>query len=344
MDKQPRFSPPFYLKNRHIQSIMNSVGPRQCRARNILKKLRSETILLTAADGTRLIAELDYSKTAHNRLAILIHGWEGSSKSAYQITTTAALLDAGWDVLRVNLRDHGDSHALNRELFNSTRTPEVASALENFLSENSYRNCCLIGYSLGGSFALRIAADSGTALRLTCCIAISPPVNPGNAMQALSSGWFGYERYFYQKYRNSVRRKLKLFPDLDYQNELDSARTVEQLNNLLIPKVTAYQDINTYYAAYALTGDRLKNLNMPSYLVTAEDDPIIPAADLRSINSNPFLHIDLQKQGGHCGFIEDLSAHSWVENRIINIVTQFNSDDKTPLTLPGQSLPEALNA
>ena len=70
----------------------------------------------------------------------------------------------GFDVLRVNLRDHGDSHHLNRELFNSTRSPEVASALQGFVDERDYRHLFLVGFSLGGSFALRVAADAGAEL------------------------------------------------------------------------------------------------------------------------------------------------------------------------------------
>ena len=73
-----------------------------------------------------------------NALVIMIHGWEGSSRSAYQVTTAKYLLDQGFDVLRLNMRDHGDTQHLNKELFNSTMTPEVAGAIEVFLKQHSY--------------------------------------------------------------------------------------------------------------------------------------------------------------------------------------------------------------
>jgi predicted alpha/beta-fold hydrolase len=103
------FTPPLLLRNPHIQSILNSVGPRKIRANRLVQRLNSETIILTAVDGTRLKAEYDRSTSANNQtpkgaLIILLHGWEGSSKSAYQVTTANYLLKQGFDVLRLNLQ------------------------------------------------------------------------------------------------------------------------------------------------------------------------------------------------------------------------------------------------
>src|SRR5690606_41569990 len=78
--------------------------------------------------------------SALDAAAILLRGWEGSSRSAYQLTTAQRLLGLGFDVLRLNLRDHGDSHHLNRELFNSTRSPEVAGRSEEHTSELQSRD------------------------------------------------------------------------------------------------------------------------------------------------------------------------------------------------------------
>ena len=189
------FRVPGYLRSAHLQTILNSQGPRKWRARRILQSFESKALELIAADGTRLLAELDYGVDSdRSALVVLLHGWEGSSRSSYLITTAARLLAQGFDVLRINLRDHGDSHHLNRELFNSTRSPEVASALQGFVDARDYRNLFLVGFSLGGSFALRMAADAGVELGLSGCVAVCPPVDPAHAMDALNSGFFVYEK------------------------------------------------------------------------------------------------------------------------------------------------------
>ena len=286
-----------------------------------MRRLRSQELLLQADDGTRLLAEFDQSQaTESGALIVLLHGWEGSSRSSYMITTTERLLAQGFDVLRVNLRDHGDSHHLNRELFNSTRSPEVASALQGFFDEHGYAQRFIAGFSLGGSFALRIAADIGPELGLKACIAISPPIDPARAMDALNNGFFAYERYFFRQWHGSLRRKLKLFPDLDDADKLAQAKSLDDLNRLFIPAHTVYESIEDYFAAYSLVGSRLSALAIPAYLIAARDDPIIPGEDLQRIDPIAHLHIEIYRHGGHCGFIENLAAHSWAEKRILQIL------------------------
>ena len=315
-----RYKPPRHLRNAHIQTVLNSQGPRKLRARRILKRLDSDNLILQSEDGTRLLAELDHAVNGHSALVILLHGWEGSSRSSYMVTTTASLLARGFDVLRVNLRDHGNSHHLNRELFNSTRSPEVASALQEFNAAQAYQHVFLAGFSLGGSFALRIAADAGTELGLDASIAVCPPTDPARAMDALNNGFFAYERYFFKRWHGSLQRKLDCFPEFDYAEELASARSLDDLNRIFIPEHTIYSDVEDYFAAYALVGDRLSSMAKPAYLIAAEDDPIIPAEDLNRIDTVENLQIETHRYGGHCGFIENLAARSWIEARILRIL------------------------
>jgi predicted alpha/beta-fold hydrolase len=305
--------------------MLNSQGPRKWRARRILHGLDAEKRVLVAQDGTRLFAEYDRASQGKQALVILLHGWEGSSRSAYLVTTAAGLLQQGYDVLRVNLRDHGDSHHLNRELFNSTRSPEVASALQGFIDSETYATVFLAGFSLGGSFALRIAADRGESLGLKACIAVAPPIDPAHAMDALNTGFFAYERYFFKRWHASLRRKLECFPELDYAADLARARSLDDLNRLFIPSHTIYARVEDYFAAYALVGGRLSGMAVPAYLIASEDDPIIPVADVDRIEPNENLHIETYRHGGHCGFIQNLAAHSWVEIRLKQLLERHSS-------------------
>jgi len=316
------FTPPLLLRNPHIQSILNSVGPRKIRAKRLVQRLNSETLILTAEDGTRLKGEYDRSLSANGGLIVLLHGWEGSSKSAYQVTTANYLLKQGFDVLRLNLRDHGDTQHLNQGIFNSTLTDEVAGAIADFSLKYSYKKIFLSGFSLGANFALRIAADHGERLNLSATVGICPPVDPVNAMIALNRTVFFYEKYFFYRWSNSLKKKLKHFPEYDFAEALDSARSINDMNEFFITKYTPFDDIESYFLSYALTGDRLANLSTPTHLIASMDDPIIPITDIDRINRPEQLSIEVQEFGGHCGFIQNLAAHSWVEPRLVEI---FNS-------------------
>ena len=322
------FSPPPVLKNAHVQSIFNSVGPRKFRAKRIAKKLNSKPLILSTPLDIQLTAEFDRCEDvcrgiSKNAVVILLHGWEGSSQSAYQVTTAHYLLNHGYDVLRLNLRDHGDSHHLNKEMFNSTMIEEVGDAIASFLKEYKYPNVFLAGFSLGGNFTLRITADRAEELTLKAAVGICPPVDPNNAMFALNNSLFIYELYFFRRWTRSIQKKQKYFPDSDFGAELKKVKTLDDVNNTFIPKYTPFDDAQSYFASYALTGDRLKELAIPAYLIASKDDPILPIEDIAKIIKPKNLIVEIQENGGHCGFIQDLSAHSWVEPRLLEIFDSY---------------------
>ena len=322
------FSPPPVLKNAHVQSIFNSVGPRKFRAKRIAKKLNSKPLILSTPLDIKLTAEFDRCEDvcrgiSKNAVVILLHGWEGSSQSAYQVTTAHYLLNHGYDVLRLNLRDHGDSHHLNKEMFNSTMIEEVGDAIASFLKEYKYPNVFLAGFSLGGNFTLRITADRAEELTLKAAVGICPPVDPNNAMFALNNSLFIYELYFFRRWTRSIQKKQKYFPDSDFGAELKKVKTLDDVNNTFIPKYTPFDDAQSYFASYALTGDRLKELAIPAYLIASKDDPILPIEDIAKIIKPKNLIVEIQENGGHCGFIQDLSAHSWVEPRLLEIFDSY---------------------
>ena len=327
MNNTNTFIPPRYLRNAHIQSALNSIGPRKIRANRLAEKLNSEYLILETADGVRLAAEYDLSTNRKvcrkDALVIMIHGWEGSSRSAYQVTTAKYLLDHGFDVLRINMRDHGDTQHLNKQLFNSTMTPEVADAIGVFLQQHNYPSVFLAGFSLGGNFSLRIAADSGKTLGLTAVAAISPPVDPVNAIATLNQGSFIYRKYFMRRWKSSLRKKLQHFPEYDFAEELKNNKTFDELNNFFVPRYTNFSDTESYFKSYALTGDRLSKLEIPAHLITAEDDPVIPVTDLDKITCQDKLELEIYPFGGHCGFIMNFRAHSFMEPRLVALFNGY---------------------
>jgi predicted alpha/beta-fold hydrolase len=326
MQTMPHFKPPFYLQNPHIQSILNSVGPRKFRAVRLVKSMQSKTIIFTTPKGVKLKGEFDRNGNHQgnkNSVVILIHGWEGSSQSAYMVTTANYLVKNGFDVLRLNLRDHGGTQHLNEEIFNSTMTPEVADSIQLFLNKRNYSSRFLVGFSLGGNFTLRIAADSGVQLGITAAAAICPPVNPVHAMEALNKSPFFYHKYFIRRWKNSLRKKIAHFPSYNFGADLEAAKTIDDINQKFIPQFTPYEDTISYFNAYALTGDRLQSLSIPAHLIAAIDDPIIPHSDLKYINCPDKLSIELQKQGGHCGFIKNLRGESWMESYLLELLSEY---------------------
>ncbi len=319
------FIPPRGLQNRHIQTIFSSVGPRRRRVHNAFAayKSYSQEVLLECHDGIRLSGYYNRaSEQASQQLVTLIHGWEGSADSSYMLSLSACLLQAGVDVFRLNLRDHGDSHHLNRGLFNSTLVPEVISGLTDLQSRFKYASHTLVGFSLGGNFALRVAAQATEQqLSLARVIAFCPVLHAARSNHVLNSrGNFIYRQYFVRKWKRSLRKKLQHYPEYDFAPALKRAKNLDDLNQFFIPRYTEFEDVDAYFDAYAVTGKALENTICPCYLHFAQDDMIIPWHDIDNLANNPALDITVTKHGGHCGFLSNWRLDSWQDERVIQLL------------------------
>ena len=310
-----QFKPPRLLRGPHAQSIFARVGFRRGRVRARAAELlaASEDLIADVGAGVRLLVHHTPPRGDGNgRMAVLLHGWEGSAMATYVLSASDRLWREGYRIVRINLRDHGESHHLNEELFHSCRLDEVAGAVR--WAQQSYPDdeMALIGSSLGGNFAMRIAAqarDRGLDIRRV--IAICPVLDPEETMHALDNGSPIYRIYFMRRWRASLRRKKAAFPRRFDFSGLDRFRNLEDMTDYFVRHYTEYPDLRTYLRGYALTGDRLADLEVPSTMLLAEDDPVIPVSGLERVAKTAALRIETTKFGGHCGFIEDLALNSW---------------------------------
>ncbi len=313
------FVAPWLLRNPHVQSILGTSGPRRLLARSRWRNLLSaaQPVLLTCSDGVRLQAH--HSAQPHNTrgFVTLIHGWEGSADSLYVLSAAGHLYDRGFDVLRLNLRDHGKTHHLNREPFTSTRLREVLEALKSVGQIYPHDRRFLAGFSLGGNFALRVAARAPhEGIALSRVVAVCPVVLPHRTLDDLEKGWFLYRRYFLFKWKRSLRRKLALHPELGFGPALRRCRTLSEMNRHFVPLFTEFATPLEYCLGYSLAGHTLSELRVPSHILAAADDPVIAAAHFEQLAGSPSLSVEISPHGGHCGFITSLSAASWIDRRL----------------------------
>ena len=315
------FVPPSLLNNEHLQTIVSSIGLRRALLTRRATELRqsSEEVLIECSDGERLQGFYNPVVNAKS-LVIMIHGWEGSHDSNYMLSCGRALRDAGHSLFRLNLRDHGTSHALNSELFNSTRLQEVVSAVEVIQKRFSHQHYGLIGYSLGGNFALRVAAQqSQRQFRLDQCIAVCPPISPANSMLFLEQGAWVYRWYFVRKWQKSLRIKLTHFPELNYQDALLKLKSLRDMNGFFVPNFTPFEEPAQYFDGYSIHADRLAGIACPTTIFSAADDPVVPTEDLELIDAHPLVDIAITQHGGHCGYLKNLRLDSWIDDQALRI-------------------------
>jgi len=314
------FRAPVGLRHRHVQSLLAGWPLRQRlvsrSAAGLLGAARPE--ILDCGDGIRLLGLYSGSLGPSRGLAILLHGWEGSAEASYVLSVGARLYDAGFEVFRLNFRDHGATHALNRELFHSCRIDEVVQATRSAMAAHPARNTFLIGHSLGGNFALRVAVRAPAAgLDLTKVVAICPVLRPHSTMAALESGLWVYREYFLWRWRRSLLAKAACFPDLYEFGDLRRFPTLTATTDFFVSRYTPFPDLDAYLHGYAVTGDALAGLSIPTRLIVAADDPVIPIADLDDIAQPSALAVDVVPHGGHCAFLESYRLRSWLDRAVL---------------------------
>ena len=314
------YLPPRPLRSPHLQSVLGSCALRRRRGRLALAAAGAVTTahIIDAGEGVRLQG-LHTVLPGHRprALALLLHGWEGSADSLYLLSVAQLLHERGFDVVRLNLRDHGGTHALNRELFHSCRLPEVVGATQRLQALFPRHRLTLAGYSLGGNFCLRVGARAREAgLRIARIVAVCPVLDPANTLEALEHGPAIYHHYFMRKWRTSLRLKQEAWPGAYDFGEIIGDKSLRSMTERMVLKYTDFPDLASYLAGYSITGGLLESLEAPAQLITAADDPMIDARDLVRLARPASLGITVTPRGGHCGYMEALRGPSWVDRKI----------------------------
>ena len=313
------FRPPRWLRNRHVQSMLASKGRRGAIEQRAAAMVAAEReILLDCGDGVRLQCFRSTPPDCNGRPAVVLHGWEGSAQSLYILSLAQRLFERGFDVVRLNLRDHGETHHLNRDLFHSCRLSDVLGALRALQEIFPGKPLSLAGFSLGGNFLVRAAAEAANAnLNLARVVAVSPVLEPSETLVALEHSFPGYQLYFVRKWMRSLLKKQALWPSVYDFSEIGRMASLRRMTAELVRHFTEFPDIETYLDGYSITGARLARLAVPTRIIASLDDPIIPARSLDRLAHSPALRFTVTRHGGHCGFLERMSGPSWVEERIV---------------------------
>ncbi|MCL5807253.1 MAG: alpha/beta fold hydrolase [Deltaproteobacteria bacterium] len=315
------FLPAVWARSPHLQTIFGSLRMRALGKNEMMDV--SQEMIVDAGSGVRLLGYHSRQLVRQPKgLIILLHGWEGSTDSTYIISTGRFFYRQGYDIFRLNLRDHGKSHHLNQGLFHGALIDETNHAVENISRLLSAGPSYLIGFSLGGNFALRIALRQSITpiANLKEVFCISPALDPYKSTLAIDAGFPVYRHYFLTKWKRSLRKKQRCFPDIYHFDNILHHNTCMGLTEAIMPYYTEWGHYMDYFRRYTLTGDVLSQLPMRVTIFTAQDDPFIAIDDFHSLPRNGYLRLSVQKYGGHCGFLDPFPRGCWYERTIADLI------------------------
>ena len=288
-----------------------------------------------AADA-RVLAHCHWQDTPASRPAILLlHGLEGSSLTHYICGISDKAWAAGWNVVRLNQRNCGNTEHLSAGLYHSGLTHDPLVVMRELIERDSIAAVVIAGYSLGGNLALKLAGElsdtAPAALKAVC--AVSPTIDLARCVDALERRTnLIYQWNFVRNLKARMRRKAAAFPGAFSLDALRGIWTVRRFDEAYTAPHHGFRDAADYYhRASALR--IIDRIHIPALIIAADDDPFVPTAPFRNpeVTGNPNVMVVMTPHGGHCAYLEraaDGYDGYWAEREILHFASFHVSNDR----------------
>jgi hypothetical protein len=319
------FAPRRGLLNGHLQTIVGNYLPRP---RFTLDSV-AEAVEVDPADGSRVLCHGHWQPgedvSSHLTL-VLVHGLEGSSESQYIKGLAARAWRAGCNVVRMNMRNCGDSDTLTPTLYHSALSGDVGAVVDHYTQRFGLTRVALVGYSMGGNLVLKLAGEWGARPPLCAAAAVCPAIDLAAGSDALHQPANRmYEWHFLRRLMRRFRRKAALFPSVYQRNGIGPVRSLREFDDKIVARYCGFRDADDYYyrAAAARVVDRIA---VPTLILRALDDPFIrltPETHAKII-ANPRISLVETKHGGHCAYLGAESGDDihWAESTVIRYLLE----------------------
>ncbi len=325
MDRIAPFVPRPRLRSGHLMTLFSWGNPRY-----FPRLPRSTARYFDVEPDARVLAHCHWQPQPWGHpTVLLLHGLNASSEAHYMRGIAAKAFERGMNVVRLNQRNCGGTEHLARGLFHSGLTADARHVVQELVEVDGITRVAIAGYSLGGNLALKLAGDYGpdAPRELIGVAAVSPILEISPCVRALErrGNWL-YEWNFVKELKARMRRKNRAWPGTFDLTKLARVRTVREFDDAFTAPHFGFRDAEDYYhrASAARVVDRIR---VPALVITAEDDPFVPAAPFRepAIRNNRFITTVVSEHGGHCGFVGPASAGDdgyWAERQIVEFVAR----------------------
>jgi predicted alpha/beta-fold hydrolase len=193
------------------------------------------------------------------------------------------------------------------DVYNAGLTADLRAAIAS-AELAAYETIFVLGYSLGGHLALRLATED-LDRRVRAVAAVCPPLDLDRTSAALDepSRWV-YRRNVLEGLKSGYAATIARQADrhLPTMAEVRAIRKLRAWDDRVVAPRFGYRSAEHYYAE-ASVAPRLGELGRPALVVAATHDPMIPAETLHpwldgGHAAHPMLDARWVEEGGHVGF------------------------------------------
>lgn len=255
-------------------------------------------------------------------MVVVLHGLEGCSRSGYVVEACRRLREHGLRPVALNFRGRSGEPNRTRRLYHSGETGDLAfvvSRLRQRLGPGT--PVAALGFSLGGNVLLKYLGERpGAETGLAAAAAVSVPFDLAASARRLERGASRvYSWFLLRSLKRSLRRKARRRPNDYDMAAAEEARTLRAFDDAVTAPVHGFRDADHYYRASS-SARYLDEVDVPTLVVQAEDDPFVPADSIprEALDENPHLRPAVSREGGHVGFVaarKEGGPRFWAEAR-----------------------------
>jgi len=321
-DGRPEWFAPFVprrsLANGHLQTIVGNFFPRPA----FCLPSSADVVEVDPADGSRVLCHCDWQPEPGGCLTVLlVHGLEGSSNSRYIQGIAMRAWAAGCNVIRMNMRNCGDTDALSPTVYHSGLSGDVGAVIRHYERRLGLRRVALVGYSMGGNMVLKLAGEWGSLPPLCAVATVCPAIDLAAGSDALHEPVNRmYEMRFLRGLMRRFRRKAALFPAIYDPPGIGPIRSLRQFDDRIVARYCNFRDADDYY--YRSAAARVvDHIAVPTLILRALDDPFIRLLPetRAALRANPHIQLVETERGGHCAYLSRDPGNEihWAEATVI---------------------------
>lgn len=209
-------------------------------------------------------------------------------------------------------------------LYHGGRSSDLRTVLRALADQPGATGVALMGFSLGGNVTLKLLGEPLEGLPVRGGVAVSAPLDLAVGNEHLSRRMAGlYQRFLVGKLKQDTSHSgLALTPR--ERAAIARVRTLTEFDDLITAKHNGWRDAAEYYAVNS-SAQFLPRITVPTLVVHALDDPMIPASSYHAIDwpeleaSTPVRRA-ITRNGGHCGFHEQGADLPWYARQAVRFL------------------------
>src|SRR5262245_51145544 len=162
-------------------------------------------------------------------------------------------------------------------------------------------------------------------------MAVSPPIDLVQCTRRIQRGMSRlYDRRFVRQLVQHIHQREKLVPAAHSRPLVPSPRRLIDFDSLFTAPLSGFADVHDYYTR-ASSIRVLDRIAVPTLIVTAASDPIVPVGCFERASYSSSTQVYVAPCGGHLGFVGARNSDPdirWLDWRVVEWVTQPANDER----------------